>query len=229
MLKNQILRTRSLKVKELEDKPLHSRVLQVWPARISEGDPAYYAIIRSEGDASDQGIHADASRRGFSILTAMERPQYVTVVLHGFRAMRICNELVKDRQAATSLLREKLKDQASSREFTTEEWLRVEPKAWEFLVHKEFEARGLPPFEAVRVLIPKGGSVVLDTSCLHGGAPGDGSPGLRAHAYGIASDDDTEIASAADALEKDYHNTVDISAGDYAPVGTWGKRSNLWG
>jgi len=108
---------------------------------------------------------------------AMERTQHLVVVLHGFHAMRIYEEIVVDRKAATSLFRMRLSEQV----FSDVEWLRVEPKAWEFLVHKEFEARRLPKFEAVRVPIRQGGSVVLDTRCLHGGAPGDGSPGLRAH------------------------------------------------
>jgi hypothetical protein len=160
----------------------------------------------------------------------MERSQYL-VVLHGFRALCIYQELMEDRKAATDRFREKLKEQANPRAFTDVEWEQVEPKAWEFLVHKEFEARGLPHFEAVRVPIQRGGSLVLDTRCLHGGAPGDGSPGLRAHAYGLVYDDDTEPDSAAAALEKDYLTTVDIldRDGDYAPVGTWGSRNNLWG
>ena len=139
------------------------------------------------------------------------------------------------RQAATNLFRDKLNDPTEPCAFSDAEWLRVEPKAWEFdsefLVHKEFEARGLrlPDFEAVRVPVKKGGSIVLDTRCLHGGAPGDGSPGLRAHAYGIVYVDDAEPGSAADALAKDYLVTVDILDSDYAPVGTWGRRSNLWG
>ena len=93
------------------------------------------------------------------------------------------------------------------------------------------EAKGLPHFEAVRFPIQRGGSLVLDTRCLHGGAPGDGSPGLRAHAYGLVYDDDAEPDCAAAALEKDYLTTVDILDRDgiYAPVGTWGSRSNLWG
>jgi hypothetical protein len=159
----------------------------------------------------------------------MERSQYLVVVLHGFRALCIYQELMEDRKAATDSFREKLKEQANPRAFTDVEWEQVEPKAWEFLVHKEFEARGLPDFEAVRVRVKKGGCVVLDTRCLHGGAPGDGSPGLRAHAYGIVYVDEAEPGSAADALAKDYLTTVDILDSDYAPVGTWGRRSNLWG
>jgi hypothetical protein len=194
-------------------------------------DAAHFAIVRSESDAHGQGIHADATRKGFTILRAMERAQYLVVVLHGFHAMRILDELREYRTAATNLLRETLNVQASPRTFSDKEWRRVEPEAWEFLVHKEFEARGLPHFEAVRVPIQRGGSLVLDTRCLHGGAPGDGSPGLRAHAYGLVYDDDTEPDSAAAALEKDYLTTVDIldRDGDYAPVGTWGSRNNLWG
>ena len=39
-----------------------------------------------------------------------------------------------------------------------------------------------------------------------------------------------EPESAAAALEKDYLTTVEIlDQKDYAPVGTLGKRSNLWG
>jgi len=163
----------------------------------------------------------------------MGRTQHLVVVLHGFHAMPILDELVEDRQAATNLFRDKLNDPTESRAFSDVEWLRVEPKAWEFLVHKEFEARGLPDFEVVRVPVKKGGSIVLDTRCLHGGAPGDGSPGLRAHAYGIVYVDDAEPGSAADALAKDYLVTVDILDSDYAPVtspvGTLGRRSNLWG
>ena len=166
-------------------------MLQVWPGRILQEvarDPAHFAIIRSEGDAHGQGIHADALRRGFSILTAMERTQHLVVVLHGFHAMRILDELVEDRQAATDLFRDRLNDPTEPRAFSDAEWLRVEPKAWEFLVHKEFEARGFPDFEAVRVPVKQGSSLVLDTRCLHVGAPGDGSPGFRAHGYpGTAS------------------------------------------
>ena len=207
-------------------------MLQVWPGRILKEvsrDPAHFAIIRSEGDAHGQGIHADAYKTGFSILSAMERSQDLVVVLHGFRALCIYQELMEDRKAATDSFREKLKEQANPRAFTDVEWEQVEPKAWEFLVHNEFEARELPNFEAVRVRVKKGGCVVLDTRCLHGGAPGDGSPGLRAHAYGIVYVDEAEPGSAADALAKDYLTTVDILESDYAPVGTWGRRSNLWG
>ena len=50
--------------------------------------------------------------------------------------MRILDELVEDRQAATNLFRDKLNDPTESRAFSDVEWLRVEPKAWEFLVHK---------------------------------------------------------------------------------------------
>ena len=162
-------------------------------------------------------------------MTAMERTQHLVVVLHGFHAMRILDELVEDRQAATDLFRDWLNDPTEPRAFSDAEWLRVEPKAWEFLVHKEFEARGLPDFEAVRVPVKQGSSLVLDTRCLHGGAPGDGSPGFRAHGYGIVYDDGAEPGSAADALAKDYLITVDILDLDYSPVGTWGRRSNLWG
>ena len=161
-------------------------------------------------------------------MTAIGRPQHVVVVLHGFHAMRIYDEIVADREAATRVLRERLRDQCN-RVFSDAEWQNVEPKAWEFLVHQEFEARRLPEFQAVRVPIQQGRSVVLDTRCLHGGAPGDGSPGLRAHAYGLVYDDDAEPQSALVALHKDHLSTIDILDSHYAPVGTWGKRSELWG
>ena len=203
-------------------------MLQVWPAGVSTKVPdlEHLAIVRSHGDAHGQGIHADSRRTGFTILTAIGKPQHLVVVLHGFRAMRIYNEIVADREDATRVLRERLHDH---RVFSDAEWQRVESKAWEFLVHKEFEARRLPEFQAVRVPIQQGGSVVLDTRCLHAGAPGDGSPGLRAHAYGLVYDDDAEPESAGDALHNDHLNTVDILNTHYAPVGTWGKRSGLWG
>ena len=209
-------------------------IRMVWPesVRKDDDDAANYAIILSLPGARRQGIHADSVKRGFSILTAMEREQHVVVLLHGFRAMRICNELNADRPAATSLFRERLKNlpQGEGRRiFSDKAWNdRFEPRVWHALVHLEFEARGLPYFEAVLVPISKGASIVIDTRCLHGGGPGDGLTGFRAHAYGTVPDR-SRAGSCDDALDKDYLATVDILKDVYYPVGTWGKRSGLWG
>ena len=203
-------------------------IRKVWPERVREGedDPVNYAIIRSEADAHGQGIHADSKAGGFTILTAMEREQYVVVVLNGFRAMRIYAELVVDRAAATRVFRERYEALPGHRKIASTAWAKVEPRVWHALVHKEFAVRKLPPFKAVRVPICKGASIVLDTRCLHGGGPGDGSRGFRAHAYGTVGG---PPASCVKALEKDYLTTVDILDEDNYPVGTWGQISGLWG
>ncbi len=86
--------------------------------------------ILPDSDAHGQGIHADATREGFTILRAMERTQYLVVVLHGFHAMRILDELREDRTAATNLLRATLHTQASPRTFSDKEWCRVESEGW---------------------------------------------------------------------------------------------------
>ena len=54
---------------------------------------------------------------------------------------------------------------------------------------------------------------------------------VRSCARVYARVEDTEPDSAAADLEKYYLTTVDIldRDGDYAPVGTWGSRNNLWG
>ena len=205
-------------------------IRKVWPEPVRKGedDAANYAIIRSLPKARSQGVHGDSKHRGFSILTAMERQQYVVVVLNGFRAMRIYDKLVVDRSAATSLFRERFEALPGRRKFSETEWDKVEPRVWNALVHKEFEVRRLPLFEAVRVPISKGASIVLDTRCLHGGGPGDDLTGFRAHAYGTVRPSGP-ASSCMVALEKDYLTPVDILDKDNYPVGTWGTRSGLWG
>ena len=205
-------------------------IRKVWPERVRKGedDAANYAIIRSQPKARSQGIHGDSEHRGFTILTAMERKQYVVVVLNGYRAMRIYDKLVVDRAAATSLFRERLEALPGHHRFSETEWAEVEPRVWNALVHKEFEVRRLPPFEAVRVPVSKGASIVLDTRCLHGGGPGEDLTCFRAHAYGTVRPSSL-ASSCMVALERDYLTTVDILDKDNYPVGTWGARSGLWG
>ena len=136
--------------------------------------------------------------------------------------MRIYAKLKVDRAAATRVFRERYEAVPGHRKFTSNAWAKVEPRVW----HALFEVRRLPPFKAIRVPISKGASIVLDARCLHGGGPGDGSPGLRAHAYGTV---DGPPASCEQALEKDYLTTVDILDEVNYPVGTCGRRSGLWG
>jgi hypothetical protein len=77
----------------------------------------------------------------------MGMPQHLVLVLDGFHAMSICNEIVEDREAVTSLIRKRLSEQMCLQVFSDVEWLRVEQKVWEFLVHKEFEVRRLAYFK----------------------------------------------------------------------------------
>jgi hypothetical protein len=87
-------------------------------------------------------MHSDAVPRGFAILTAMERDQYVTVLLHGFRAMCMYDELYKDHALAAGLFRKRLAELPASSRYTDTAWEKVEARVWCLLVHKEFEARG---------------------------------------------------------------------------------------
>jgi hypothetical protein len=96
----------------------------------------------------------------------------VVVLFHTFQATVILDDLRGDREQATEVVR--------SRPYVWETTL--EPRAWEFLVHQEFnlKARGVKDFEAVRVRIDKTKTIELDSRTAHAGTPWTGRPGCKA-------------------------------------------------
>jgi hypothetical protein len=96
-------------------------------------------------------------------LTAMGMPQHLVLVLDGFHAMSIYNEIVEDGEAATSLIRKRLSKQMCLQVFSEVEWLHVEQKVWEFLVHKEFEVRRLPYFQVQSASLSSKAALLLST------------------------------------------------------------------
>jgi hypothetical protein len=99
-------------------------------------------------------------------------PQHLVLVLDGFHAMSIYNEIVQDREAVprTSLIRKRLSEQTCLQVFSDVEWLRVEQKVWEFLVHREFEVRILPYFQVQSATFSSRAALLLSThaACTEG-------------------------------------------------------------
>ena len=109
-----------------------------------------------------------------------------------------------------------------------EEWARLEPSAWELLVHRQFEARGVKKFEVVCVPIQKTMTVVVDSRTSHAGSPWKASSGrqrlYRGHFYGFRQD---VLNRPPDVLgDKDESTTVDLCDGDYFPIVTWAQRGD---
>jgi hypothetical protein len=208
---------------------------QIWPQPIPKDveDPEKLAIISCEPNAEEhdsagtkeQGFHCDSHAQGGSTLTAMARDQEVLIMLHSFRATCILKTLLPDRKAATDHVRRLL---APETVFTDDVWAdTAEDKAWQWLVCKEFEAQGLPPFEVVRVPIKTGQTIVIDNRCVHAGAAWNGRVrAYRAHTYGYVGN--LQLRGDDAMLEKDHHTTVNILAGELSPIGAWAQRSGLF-
>jgi len=110
--------------------------------------------------------------------------------------------------------------------YTDKEWEEImEPLVWQYLVHKEFKARGLKDFEVVRFGIKKTQTIVLDSRCPHAGTAwtgGDRERLYRGHFYGFRKD--VLRRNRVSAAEKDEHTTVDLCDNDYFPIVTWAQR-----
>ena len=139
------------------------------------GNMELLAVLESLSGAEPQGFHCDSDKPGASGITSYEQDQFVYVLFFAFRAMRIQEDLRKDRLAATVLVRTILAAREIS--FSDEEWEDViERSIWQFLVHEEFRVRGVRPFEVVRVPVLKDQTIVLDTRCVQRHGPARNEP-----------------------------------------------------
>jgi hypothetical protein len=211
--------------------PLISCGLQIWPQNIPEQvSVEKLAIILSKPDAPGQGFHQDSRAPGCSLLTAQGQDQHVMILWNSYRATRILEKLTLDRQTATDFVRRRLATDSPTAVYSDEKWRdSIEPRVWRCLVDKEFEARGVGPFEAVLVTVKMGQTIAIDNRCVHAGAPWKG-PGraFRGHAYGYVPN--LELRDDADYgfLDKDHETTVDILAGKMAPIGWRAQQQGLF-
>lgn len=170
------------------------------------------AAIKSLEACDGQSYHRDSKEPGNSGLTAVEEDQHIDILVGGFQATVILEEVSPDRKKATDLVRSRLvapglasepapaatqprvakrprlaepePSHQTSSEYSDEEWDdRVEPLVWMFLVHEEFKARRVRDFEAVRFPIRRGQTIVLDSRCPHSGAPWTGACRSRKRLY----------------------------------------------
>ena len=107
------------------------------PEAVSDTDRI--AALATLSGAGDQSVHLDSPVPGNSGITAYGEDRDMLVLWNSFIAMIILGELQADREEATELLRSCWN---SSSGCSDEEWARLEPSAWELLVHHEFKARG---------------------------------------------------------------------------------------
>jgi hypothetical protein len=106
------------------------------------------ATLQALADAEAQSFNRDSPEPGSSGVTSFEEDQYVDVLFHAFPATVILEELLDDRGQATELVRSRLASQNPPYACSDEAWKTIlEPRAWEFLVHQEFKARGVKDFE----------------------------------------------------------------------------------
>ena len=142
--------------------------------------------------------------------------------------MIVLGELQADREEATALLRSSWASRNPSPSGCTDaEWKRLEPSAWELLVHHEFKARGVKDFEVVRVPIQKTKTVVIDSRTSHAGSPWKASSRrkrrlYRGHFYGFRQDVLNRPPAVMEV--KDETTTVDLCDADYFPIATWAQR-----
>jgi hypothetical protein len=185
------------------------------------------AVLGTYPGADGQSFHRDSIEPGISGVTSIEEDQYVDVLWNGFQAMVILEELQGDREQATKLVRSRLASQTPPYACADEEWATImEPRAWEFLVHQEFTARGVKDFEVVRVRIAKTKTIVLDSRTAHAGTRWTGKPGCkrlyRGHFYGFR--EDVLRRKRDNPAEKDEHTTVDLCDDDHFPLLGWAQR-----
>ena len=154
------------------------------------------------------------------------------MLFFAFFAMRILEELRKDRLAATNYVRSRLAaeqpESGSERiVYSDSEWEVAEPRIWQFLVHEEFRVRGVRRFEVVRVPIRKDHTGALDTRCPHGGAPWDGARrAYRGHFYGYERD--LQKQTTEQVTTNDEYVTVDLCDDDFSPIVGWAQLDNIF-
>ena len=140
----------------------------------------FASVIDSLPGAAQQGIHLDDAVEGWSLLTPLECDQDLVILLNGYSLCSIIHECSKDLDAAVEAGRKKLTEGGLVWKDQFRDTL------WAFLIqehlHKRFHGK-LPELEAVRVRIPVGCTLAVDSFTPHGGAPGGVSGGMRLHEY----------------------------------------------
>jgi hypothetical protein len=192
------------------------------PKSVSDTDRL--AALGTLSGAGPQSFHCDSPEPGNSGITAYEEDQDIYILWNSFLAMIVLEELLVDREEATELLRSCWNPSSGC---SDEEWARLEPRAWELLVHREFEARGVEKFEVVRVPIQKTKTVVIDSRTSHAGSPWKASSRskrrlYRGHFYGFRQDVLNRPPAVMEV--KDETTTVDLCDADYFPIATWAQR-----
>ena len=204
---------------------------QVWPPKFgmpkSLVSTDKIATLQALADVEAQSFHRDSPEPGSSGVTSFEEDQYVDVLFHAFQATVILEALRGDRGQATALVRSRLASQNPPYTCSDEAWETIlEPRAWEFLVHQEFKARGVKDFEVVRVRVDKTKTIVLDSRTAHAGTPWTGRPGrkrlYKGHFYGFRQD--VLRRERDDPTEKDEFTTVDLCDDDHFPIVGWAQR-----
>lgn len=184
------------------------------------------AILESLAGAEDQAFHCDSKKPGVTGITSYEQDQFVYVLFFSFCAMRILEDLRKDRLAATEYVRARLAAQLVV--FTDKEWeTMAETRVWQFLVHEEFKARNVRPFQVVRVPVRKDHTIVMDTRCVHAGAPWPCSNrAYRGHFYGYERD--LQKQTPEQMVDKDEYLTVDLCEEDFLPIVGWAQLDKIF-
>ena len=205
---------------------------QVWPGPLhmpeTVSDTDRLATLASVSGVGDQSIHCDSPEPGNSGITAYDEDQDIYILWNSFLAMIVLGELQADREEATALLRSSWASRNPSPSGCTDaEWKRLEPSAWELLVHHEFKARGVKDFEVVRVPIQKTKTVVIDSRTSHAGSPWKASSRrkrrlYRGHFYGFRQDVLNRPPAVMEV--KDETTTVDLCDADYFPIATWAQQ-----
>jgi len=87
--------------------------------------------------------------------------------------------------------------------------------------------RGVRPFEVVRVPVLKDQTIVLDTRCVHAGAPWSGEErAYRGHFYGY--EQDVLKQTPEQRTKKDEYLTVDLCNDDLFPIVGWAQLGNMF-
>jgi len=203
----------------------------MWPANLempkSVASTDKLATLQALADVDGQSFHRDSPEPGCSGVTSFEEDQYVDVLWNSFPATVILEELLDDRGQATELVRSRLASLNPPYACSDEAWKTIlEPRAWEFLVHREFKARGVKDFEVVRVRVDKTKTIVLDSRTAHAGTPWTGRAGrkrlYKGHFYGFRQD--VLRRKRAHPTEKDEFTTVELCDDDQFPIVGWAQR-----
>ena len=100
------------------------------PEAVSDTDRL--AALATLSGAKEQSFHRDSPEPGNSGITAYGEDQDIYILWNSFLAMIVLEELLADREEATKLLRSCWNPSSGC---SDEEWARLEPSAWELLVH----------------------------------------------------------------------------------------------